>query len=327
MTSSEATPSHHWVGRVIRSVVRVPSLRALYVSGVRHVAARRIRRDLSSPRLDLDRALERLERRWSALGSPADDPVFIFGAGWRCGSTWLQRLVMSSGKVLVWGEPFDRSCIVQTLSGQLLPLAQEWPPDEWFPDRKTPVALADQWIANLYPPVPALIEAHRAVFRHLFDAPAREHGTVRWGLKEIRLTTAHARYLRLLFPAAKFVFLVRNPIDAYQSYRGARNPWFERWPDRLTVTARQFGQLWSRLAEDFVDNHTAVGGHLVRYEDLISNPAIMTSLSDYLDLEIVPGVASRPIRGNPAGKEPMLSVECWLLQREVRKLSDRLDYH
>jgi Sulfotransferase family len=302
--------------------------RAIYVAGVRHVAAMRIRRELRTTHLALPHAIEAIIRRWggAVAGVAAERPIFIFGAGWRCGSTWLQRLVMSSGEALIWGEPFDRSCIVQTMSSQLVPFGQGWPSDDWFVGGKPTGLLADQWIANLYPPVPILLEAHRSLFRELFEAPARERGMVRWGFKEIRLTIAHARYLRLLFPAAKFVFLVRNPFDAYESYRGPWEPWFERWPDRLTVTARQFGRMWARLAQDFVDHHATVEGLLLRYEDLLSDSTAMEALSDYLELALEPGAAARPIRGNPHDKEAVPGIERRLLTGQVRELSRRLGY-
>lgn len=316
------------VARAIRPFLQVGPFRAWYVSGTRHAAARRIRRDLRSPRLALPYAIEAIERRWGGgvAGSPAEQPIFLFGAGWRCGSTWLQRLVMSSGTAFIWGEPFDRSGVVQTLSDQLLPLAQDWPPDTWFVDGKGAGALTDEWIANLYPPVPALLEGHRALFRRLFDGPARDRGMHRWGLKEIRLTAAHARYLRLLFPGAKFVFLVRNPLDGYRSYRGAANPWFERWPDRLTVTAREYGRLWTRLAGGFLDEHAALGGLLLRYEDMVSDPSTIQRLSDYLELTLAPAAAARPIRGNPHEKEGVPYLERWLLRDQVRNVGRRLGY-
>ena len=33
-------------------------------------------------------------------------PVFLFSAGWRSGSTLLQRLITHGGEVMMWGEPF-----------------------------------------------------------------------------------------------------------------------------------------------------------------------------------------------------------------------------
>lgn len=312
----------------IRPLLRWPPLRAAWVTGLRLVAARRIRRELRSRHLTLRHAIEVIERRWgdAVRGSTEDNPIFIFGAGWRCGSTWVQRLVMSSGKALIWGEPFDRSGIVQTMSGQLLPFGEGWPPDEWFARDAAPITLADQWVANLYPPLPMMIEAHRTFFRHLLEVPAREHGIARWGLKEVRLTTAHARYLRLLFPGAKFVFLIRNPFHAYGSYRGAALPWFERWPDRLTVTARQFGRVWTRLTEDFLENHAALGGLLLRYEDLVSDPGTVERLSAYLDLALSPATAARPLRGDPQKKEAFPFFERRLLMSEVRGPARRLGY-
>ncbi len=50
-----------------------------------------------------------------------ESPIFIFSSGWRAGSTYLQRLVMSSGKVLIWGEPFDKSDLIQSLSTSMIP--------------------------------------------------------------------------------------------------------------------------------------------------------------------------------------------------------------
>jgi hypothetical protein len=316
------------VAREIGSHLTLQPLSALYSLAIRHAAARRIRRQLRASPPTLEHALDAIIARWGAdlAGSDADAPIFIQGAGWRCGSTWLQRLIMSSGQALVWGEPFDRSGVVQATSSQLLPLGRDWPPDKWFVRSRGSSELTDEWIANLYPAVAELIESHRALFRRLLEVPARERGAARWGLKEIRLTTAHARYLRLLFPGAKFLFLIRNPFDAYRSYREALNPWFERWPDGLTVTAAQFGRMWTRLAGDFVANHAAAGGLLVRYEDLASNPAMIATISEYLGLPLAPELAARSVRGNPHPRQTLPRLERWLLLNRVRSLADRLGY-
>jgi hypothetical protein len=70
-----------------------------------------------------------------------------------------------------------------------------------------------------------------------------------------------------LFPKARFLFLVRDPRDAYASYR-PRGPWFFRWPDLPVRGATAFAGVWSRLAGDFHRHHREVGGLLLRYEDL-----------------------------------------------------------
>jgi hypothetical protein len=233
---------------------------------------------------------------------------------------------MSSGKVLVWGEPFDHSGIVQKMASQLLPFTNDWPREEAFLGNEVTPALVDRWVANLYPSRDSLLEAHRSFFHTLFAVPAQERGLGRWGLKEVRLTTAHARYLRLLFPDAKLLFLVRNPLDAYRSYR-KRGPWFDEWPDRLVATAKEFGQMWARLTQDFLDNHSAVNGLLLRYEDLVSDSSGFAAVAEYLDLPLEPARAARRIRGEQEFEESVVpALERRLLTREVREPARRLGY-
>jgi hypothetical protein len=291
---------------------------------------RRLRRWRSrTPRPTLPVAIESFARRCE-LHSPStlqDGPIFIFGAGWRCGSTWLQRIVMSSGRVLVWGEPFDRSCIVQTMASQLLPITKDWPWDYAFLGNEDTRTLPDRWVGNLYPQCDRLLEAHRDFFRSLFVVPAQELGLARWGLKEIRLSTAHAQYLRLLFPDSKFLFLIRNPFDAYRSYRECE-PWFEHWPDHLVTTARDFGRMWVRLAADFLDHHAAVNGLLLKYEDLVSDAGTMRAVAEYLDLPLEPARAARRITSADGCKTPsaLPASERRRLQTEVHQLARRLAY-
>ena len=57
---------------------------------------------------------------------PRDDatsPIFLFSAGWRSGSTLLQRLVMSDKQVLIWGEPYDECGPVQAMAQTMKPSA------------------------------------------------------------------------------------------------------------------------------------------------------------------------------------------------------------
>ena len=48
-----------------------------------------------------------------------EQPVFIFSAGWRSGSTLLQRMIMEFNKnIIIWGEPFDHSNIHDNMVNQ-----------------------------------------------------------------------------------------------------------------------------------------------------------------------------------------------------------------
>lgn len=155
-------------------------------------------------------------------------------------------------------------------------------------------------MANLYPDVATLLNAHRAYFNRLFEEPALQSGATRWGLKEVRLSADDAHYLKLLYPNCKLLFLVRNPYDAYRSWAARRNAswkWYYRWPDQ-PVTAKLFGQIWKETAESFVQQAEQLDALLVRYEDLKDRR--FDRIESYLGFELNQEAAAvRPTDGPP----------------------------
>jgi hypothetical protein len=299
----------------------------------------------------IDEALRILEARWDLGGlsesldsdAPENRPVFLLSAGWRSGSTLLQRLVMSAGETLVWGEPYDRACYVQDLARSLRQFTSDYPPDHYILNhhlaevqrQQAPVhadpdpvgsGLAEAWIANMYPHPADLHAAHRAFLLRLFEAPARQAGFRFWGLKEVRLSVQDAVYLRWLFPAARFVFLIRNPYHAYRSYRRL-GPWYDRWPDRLILTPRQFGEGWRNLVEGFIRRGSSLG-HLVRYEELTGGGAMVRELSVSLGLDLSDEILRQRVTGRaPRELDSVPSAELRLLRRAVQPLAGELGYN
>lgn len=253
---------------------------------------------------------------------PDDDPLFLLSAGWRSGSTFLQRLCMSSGDRFLWGEPYDHSAIVQTMAEQLRPFVAKWPDEEFLADAPSHEELMTSFIATLYPKAADLRAAHRAYFERLFAAPARQQGYARWGLKEVRLTSEHAAYLRWLYPNARFVFLVRHPYDAWKSYRPWRR-WFWRWPDGHVATPTAFGRHWAEQASDFVDEKHRVDGLLLRYEDIGTD---WERLAPHLGHAVVTPDELPRVGGAFAAADSIPAPERWLLRAEVRATAARLGY-
>lgn len=281
----------------------------------------------------LSEALEAIRQRWPSGASsadPADSPVFIFSAGWRSGSTLLQRLVVSSNEVHVWGEPFGESAFLPKLASGIAAITRDWPPDTFFSDAGGSNKLASQWIANLTPTIEALHAAHRRFFHEWLAISARDvHHSSRWGLKEVRLTIDHARYLKWLFPNARFLFICRNPVDAYRSWKG--NAWYSPWSRYFTHAPIVFARHWRLLTAGFVSDYREVGGMMIRFEDLVSGAVSLESVAGYLDVSTIDAsILDRKIGAPKATASTKRNVRCcerWLIHKIIgNRLLSQLQY-
>lgn len=259
------------------------------------------------------------------LPDAKDQPLFIFSAGWRSGSTLLQRLINSNEAYLMWGEPYARSNLVVGLADSLRPISLSWPPDGDLAQPKEEWHLTDRWTANLHPPLVSLIESHRAFFRTLFASPLDATRRVNWGFKEVRLSAEYALYLRFLFPKAKFIFLVRDPLNAFVSYKVWRS-WYRHWPDKQVRTARSYARIWRELAVSFWRMHDAVDGLLLRYEDLVPESPAISSLETFLDSPIDQSVLEHRIGSSTSQSQPLTRFERFALHSQLGGVEQRFGY-
>ncbi len=237
---------------------------------------------------NLKQSLDAIDRRWPGCGGrSSESPVFLLSAGWRAGSTLMQRMLAKDEGVLIWGEPFHNSNILDGMTGQLKAFRDNHPNDSFFLENmgKDESGLAESWIANLWPSVRELIDGHYAFFDKLYAEPARRYGRQHWGLKEVRLGAEHAQYLRWLYPQAKIIFLCRNPYNAYASYSEYVGTAYWRWPDRPILTARQFGNMWCELTEGYLAEAQNLDAVFVQYEKL-GEADTHKALCDYLEMPL-----------------------------------------
>lgn len=331
--SSSLSISQHVVGALRRNMRmasgQIDNVEALFEAFVGPKSARQSHRRLSVDSAAVETGLDVIRSRWPHLRSPATDaPVFILAAGWRSGSTFLQRVVMAASKILIWGEPYRRAGLVESLSRQVRPFTDKWPADSYFLNRSETSALVEQWVANLYPEIEALLAAHVAYFERLFKQTALDRGVEKWGFKTVSLSVSHACYLRWLFPNAKFLFIYRNPYHAYRSYYRWRN-WYRTWPAQPVFTPRKFGSMWNDLAADFINNHHKVDGLLLRYEDL-KNADTKRTLERYLDRPIGDPASLKRVDGNPgaAGSGQWApKTHYFLLRQYVNPLAAEMGYN
>jgi hypothetical protein len=216
-------------------------------------------------------------------------PVFIFSAGWRSGSTLLQRLLTASNELLVWGEAGGAlGALAEAELGYRQMLA---PGEVMFKNglggngaqqyeefRKGGKDAVHKWIPCLNPPLETIRNAFRGLMQETYARPATELGYERWGVKEVRCGLDTADFLRALYPDAKFVFLVREPFDCLSSLK--RHGWMDRPNDKRALEF--YANHWVRLASEF---RKATFGILIRHEDLVSDPAAVKKLRDYLEMQ------------------------------------------
>jgi len=193
------------------------------------------------------------------IGEPA--PVFLYACGWRAGSTLLQRLIVSSQQVLMWGEPYALCGLVQMLTGASRPLLKGYP-ESFYPEPSelTEAAqveirdkLTSSWIANVHPHPKRFKRALRALFDELYGAQAKAAGYPRFGVKEVRLGAPQAVFLKWLYPQSKAIFLVRDPRDCWRSAKAIAENKVWDLPFGPPVTdAQSYARLWREVADSFM---------------------------------------------------------------------------
>lgn len=197
-------------------------------------------------------------------------PVFVLAGGRRTGSTLVQRLLISSGKIMIWGE--HDGVLVRHLY-QLAAGMQQW--------LKSGVGALRQlqefrqqgyncWIPNMCPPMNHFEDGCRALLEQSLGAPARAMGYERWGFKEVRYGAGAARFLQALYPEAGFVLLVRDPRSCLHSIKATQ------WGDRVALQEGPlpFLKEWARISGELADLQPKLKrAVLVRYEDVLAQSA------------------------------------------------------
>lgn len=213
--------------------------------------------------------------------APHDSPVFLFSAGMRSGSTFLQRMITASGQVLIWGESGDAL-------NHMADAYRNWHKKLYkdngarFYQEFITVPYEDRpmvWSATMNPPLATIEENFLRFFDSVYGDLAHNLGYPRWGIKDVFSTLETAEFLKSIYPNAYFIFLVRNPIDSILSIK--RRKW--GGDIRLNNPSLYYARMWNNLAVSF---KRADFGFLVRYEDLMNDPETIKKLFDYLNLEV-----------------------------------------
>ncbi|MEC7241868.1 MAG: sulfotransferase [Myxococcota bacterium] len=266
--------------------------------------------------------LLQFDRQWGLSSSESESPIFLLSAGWRSGSTLLQRLLCSSQEVVVWGEAYARCGLIQKLADATRALTANYPQANHFMEVGT-ADLQDKWIANLFPPPADMKAAYRAALDAFLLRPATRAGYSRFGLKEVRLDADHGRFLQWVYPDARFFCLVRNPWEAWQSARGL--PLYLDWPDVPVASPEVFATHWLRLVESFAEwREESV--YFFRYEDLIGSPNAPRAVAHHAGLSNVDSGVLQQVIGSRQNKPPLPQWEADAITRIAGEAAKQLGY-
>jgi hypothetical protein len=170
----------------------------------------------------------------------------------------LQRVITASGEIFVWGEPTflpELAALYQKAEGYFQKVA--WNRKTGFSDQ------VGKWVPVVSPSEARVRDSVGFFLAALYHKETLQMGFPRWGFKEVRAKAMeHMQLLADVYPAAKFIFLVRDPYDMYRSVKGKK--FHANFPDPYCPV-----QVWNDNVRDFLNvSGLSPKCKLVRYEDL-----------------------------------------------------------
>ena len=260
--------------------------------------------------------------RKSQVRYPGDDgqqqPVFVFAACWRTGSTLVQRIITASGEIFVWGEPafLPEAKKLHDRAAEFFRRAAK--------NRKQGMGKkTGQWIPIVCPLPEQAVLAMRAYFETLYVPETRELGFNRWGFKEVRPgAREHIELLAEVFPEARFVFLMRDPYETFRSIKGKK--FHARFKDPFQPVEVWKNNVQSCLVEELP---ASIRMHVLRYESLTSSKQeareAIQDLARFLSIPVTARMFDELSLkvDSSGGKHPLTNDEV----RKIESMIDGLD--
>ena len=192
--------------------------------------------------------------------------IFINATTHRSGSTFMQRVINACSKAHIWGETnigvrlLDIATVLQKAANRGGDMQRE---DFMSGNR-------DIWMAHMCPSQTQVYDALRIMMHHMYNVEGK-----RVGLKDLYYSKEVIQFMARLFPDARFLFVTRNPVNAYLSYKNTN------WPDKDEV---KFLKSWTNrsLAYKKLSEDLCQRAMFIRYEDVDMEK--FRNIYDFLDL-------------------------------------------
>jgi hypothetical protein len=201
---------------------------------------------------------------WRLDDKTRSDPDFIkliiLSAVHRSGSTLLQRVCNARKGTLIWGEH----------GGLLTPFAEIYVNAAFYSAAGTQERIQyfsrgenpNLWIGSICPELDyvrqAVVESARAFLNTMYGQYRENHDII--GFKEVHYARREYELLRRCYPQAEILFLVRNPLNTWNSTPRSWYPSFEAWMEKWRLNTQYFMAL----------ARTDARCHLLRHEDVVA---------------------------------------------------------
>jgi hypothetical protein len=232
----------------------------------------------------------------------------------------LQRLLCSSKQIIVWGESggaLNNFADAQVRYQQMLGSGKQRFKHGFGGNGAKQFAQfigtpngEHTWIASMNPELDHIRNTIKRALDALYGEPAAAHEFPRWGVKEVLAGRETAEFLRSLYPEARFLFLVRNPYHAITSIKQHR--WMDLPAGEKPIP--YFAALWRDLARGF---RQCDFGLKIRYEDLLTNPALVRQIRDHTGIDNLSADFMRTSKADwkAASSGRLTLAEKWRLRR------------
>lgn len=209
----------------------------------------------------------------------ASEPVFVWALSARCGTTLLQRLISSSGEILMFGED---GLMTQYLPAFILDVTQHSGQIEnatellaggdytnWVPN-----ALAEPGIHRK-----ALVDGYYRMLQ-AYQESAQKYDYGRWGTKQPELKKPNIEFIQQLLPNSKHIFLYRHIHDVVKSNKARK---FVKDLEDVYNLCRKWAGRLKTLMEDLASDPQNLP---VKFESLVNNKHQETNrISDFINVE------------------------------------------
>jgi hypothetical protein len=193
-----------------------------------------------------------IARRWPSIGDMDDGPIFVFAGGWGSAEREFARRLTRP----MADESALDPALVGALASQLARTAHVLTANRG--PGALPLSSHDEKRLT------ALARAQAMFLRNVGRSQMSDGRSVAWGMRSTGLTGDYALYFKVLFPRAKFLFLHRNPLDAFAAALEGLEASAAAARDQSWVES--FADAWCRLIASFKLWQPEVDGILIDYD-------------------------------------------------------------